>query len=414
LRWLGFVAWFVVMAGLLSELVLQLAPRALPVHVQKLLAPRTRLRLELVNLRREYECEDLRFCKPLPHATIHDIPQDENGFPNPPGRYTSEEHFSIVALGDSFTHGNTHRESYPQALERHSGRSVLNLGLVGASPQMAYEALVRYGVSKRPEVVILGIFHGNDFKDLMVYSKRMQLGERYLRPEAAGAPAPSLFDDPGAWALYNSNVASVGYKLGSILGDSFHIGAYQKLQNQLGWLKRAHGLENGESGGKPRVKFFDVVIGGKVYGKMKHPIPVELPLDDDSPLFAEMGEVIEAVEAASASIDAELLVLLFPTATALYAALVSEEDRDDAVIRRLLWEYDQVTRHLSQICSSLDVGYLDLRAELIRELASTPEIPQIFDGKFGGHLNPVGNDRIGRLVARHLESTGSTLRPEPQ
>lgn len=402
-RRLGFAAWCVFLAAILSEIVLQIAPRAFPVHVQKLLAPRTRLRLELVNLRREYACEDVRFCKPQPHATIHDLRQDENGFPNRPGRYTDEDRFSIVAIGDSFTHGNTHRESYPRALERHTGRSVLNLGLVGASPQMAYEALVRYGLRKRPDIVVLGVFHGNDFQDMMLYAKRLQLGEPYLRPEAADAPTPSLFETPASWVLHNSNFVSVSYKLGSILIDAFTVGAYGQLGNRLDWLKRAHGVE-GDA--EPRVRYFDVMIGGRKYGAMKHPLPVELPFDDDSRLFVDLGEIIEAIETVTASVEAELLVVLFPTGAALYSEFVSGEEAEDAVIQRVLWEYEQVTRNLRRLCSSLDVAFLDLRDGLVNELANASPTPQIFDGKFGGHFNPTGNDWIGRLVAEHLSAIG--------
>jgi hypothetical protein len=266
---------------------------------------------------------------------------------------------------------------------------------------MAYEALVRYGVPKRPELVILGIFHGNDFQDMLLYSKRLQLREPYVRPEAVDAPIPALLSDPSAWVLYNSNVASAGYKLGAILVDAVNVGVYGQLQHRLGWLQRAHGLESGEA---PRVKYFDVVIGGREYGAMKHPIPVELPFDDDSPLFGELGEIVAAVKTVTDSIEAELLVLLLPTSTVLYSGFVSEQDAADAVIERVIWEYGQVTQNLRRLCSALDVDYLDLRDGLARELVTANPLPQLFDGPFGGHFNPIGNDWIGRLVAEHLES----------
>jgi hypothetical protein len=402
-RRVGFAVWCIVAASLLCEIVLQLAPRLFPVEVQKLLAARTRSRLQLANIKREYECEDIRFCKPKPHAMIHRIRQDEVGFPNRPGRYSSTEKFSIVTLGDSFTHGNKHRYSYPRALEKYSRLSVLNLGLVGAPPQIAYEALKRYGLRKHPDIVILGIFHGNDFQDMILYEKRLQLGESYMTPERVDPPPFALDSTLFSWMLYHSNLLSVFYKTGSLLVDDIYRDSTRRLQRRVEWLVRA---DSGGSESDPAVKFAEVVINGRHCGEMKHPIPIGLPFDDDSYLFVDLARIIEEINQLTVSARAELLVLLFPTGPALYYPFVSERGRADKAFALVDWEYRQISQNVRRICTSLGAHFLDLRGELQRELESAEEPPQIYDGEFGGHFNPKGNDLIGRLVAHHLVGFG--------
>lgn len=82
----------------------------------------------------------------------------------PPGRYR------ILMLGDSFLMANNlaAAESIPKLLEQRLGPpfEVLNLGVSGYGPDQEYLALVDHGLKLEPDMVVLAIFAGNDFRDL--------------------------------------------------------------------------------------------------------------------------------------------------------------------------------------------------------------------------------------------------------
>ena len=100
-------------------------------------------------------------------AHVHMI-TDKNGFRNsPPEKAT----YSVVALGDSFTRGTGVAAPWPQKLAQDSGSDVLNLGDVGFGPQDELKVLRQYGLKKRPQLVILAYFEGNDLYDAASYDQ---------------------------------------------------------------------------------------------------------------------------------------------------------------------------------------------------------------------------------------------------
>ena len=97
-------------------------------------------------------------------ANSQGLRDDEVEIPKPPGV------FRILALGDSFTVGaNVEQEdAYPQVLERllnDSGRGrieVVNAGVGGWSPFQYAQFLDNYGLRYEPDLVLVGLFVGND------------------------------------------------------------------------------------------------------------------------------------------------------------------------------------------------------------------------------------------------------------
>jgi hypothetical protein len=106
----------------------------------------------------------------LGHAIVpHSGGHDAWGFRNKRVPQSVE----IVAIGDSVTYGvsATADESWPSWLQKMSGRSVYNLGLGGYGPPDYKYLLTEYGVSLSPQVVIIGIFLGNDLPRSYKYVK---------------------------------------------------------------------------------------------------------------------------------------------------------------------------------------------------------------------------------------------------
>ncbi|HUG04208.1 MAG TPA: GDSL-type esterase/lipase family protein [Steroidobacteraceae bacterium] len=98
-------------------------------------------------------------------STRFSVVSDEHGFRN---ASPWPERARIVVVGDSLTYGwgLTAEESWTALLEKQLGNDrVITLGLPGTVPQQYTRYLEKYGLGLRPEIVIYGIFSGNDFHD---------------------------------------------------------------------------------------------------------------------------------------------------------------------------------------------------------------------------------------------------------
>lgn len=95
---------------------------------------------------------------------------DEAGFRNEKVLTTA----NIVALGDSQTEGNnaTREEAWPQVLGQLGSTTVYQLAAGGYGP-IQYNYLFDQAVKKNPEIIIVGLYLGNDLLDAerLVYTK---------------------------------------------------------------------------------------------------------------------------------------------------------------------------------------------------------------------------------------------------
>jgi len=89
------------------------------------------------------------------------------------------ERAAIVAIGDSQTYGDEvqREDAWPQRLGRHLGRTTYNLALGGYGP-VQYLRLVDDAMQLVPELVLVGLYAGNDLADAYV-----AVHERGLAPE---------------------------------------------------------------------------------------------------------------------------------------------------------------------------------------------------------------------------------------
>ncbi|MEQ9406396.1 MAG: SGNH/GDSL hydrolase family protein [Fuerstiella sp.] len=88
---------------------------------------------------------------------------DENGFRNA----SVPDHVDIVAIGDSHTQGlNTdHDNCWPQQLGQRLNQTVYNMGVAGYGP-LQYEKLVIQALQRRPKLIFIGLYLGNDISDV--------------------------------------------------------------------------------------------------------------------------------------------------------------------------------------------------------------------------------------------------------
>jgi lysophospholipase L1-like esterase len=128
---------------------------------------------------------------------------DRMGFRNP---IKWPNPVDIVAVGDSLTFGLgvEDEEAWPAIVARISGAAVVNLGLVGASPEQYLRVFETYGAQVRPKLVIAGLYAQNDFWDAGMFEQwlHVRVPDNYMVWRNFGRPARVTFDlrDPMASA----------------------------------------------------------------------------------------------------------------------------------------------------------------------------------------------------------------------
>ncbi len=114
---------------------------------------------------------------------------DQMGFHNE-GPWPSQA--DVIVIGDSlvFGYGVEIDQAWPQLLASLSGRKVLNLGLIGASPQQYLRIYETFGRALKPKLVVVGFFAANDFWDAEQFELWQQsgVGGNYLEWRDYGRP----------------------------------------------------------------------------------------------------------------------------------------------------------------------------------------------------------------------------------
>ena len=122
---------------------------------------------------------------------------DQNGFHNEAGW---PEHADIIAIGDSlvFGYGVELQSAWPQNVAARTGQSVLNLGLIGASPQQYQKVYEIFARPRKPKLLVVGFFGRNDFWDADLYSNWERSGYRgnYLLWRGFGRPTAEELGNP--------------------------------------------------------------------------------------------------------------------------------------------------------------------------------------------------------------------------
>ena len=200
-----------VVALAIVEGVFHLAPGLLPVEVQQQVQASSRTmgvshpyigNLQAPNREGVIWGSDFR-------ATHH---TDAHGFRNDS---PWPERAEIVVVGDSlvFGYGVEDDEAWPALLAQGMPQfRLINLGLIGASPQQYLRVYETFGAPLQPKLLIVGFFAANDFWDAGLYERWLAsgVGGNYLvwrdfgrnLPTGAGAFAP--IDAIRSWLLRRS------------------------------------------------------------------------------------------------------------------------------------------------------------------------------------------------------------------
>ncbi len=118
---------------------------------------------------------------------------DGHGFRN---AWPWPETADIVFVGDSLTfgYGVEDDESWPAIIGAAlPPLRVINLGLIGASPEQYVRVYETFGMPLKPKLLVVGLFPGNDFWDAGLYAKWRSdgVGDNYMAWRDYGRPLKS-------------------------------------------------------------------------------------------------------------------------------------------------------------------------------------------------------------------------------
>jgi len=149
---------------------------------------------------------------------------DSTGFCNPhasdPGLLPRVD---VVAIGDSFTwcSGLRAEDAWPAQLAQRLARTVWNLGRGGIGLHEELQILRRFGLAKRPRVVILNFYEGNDLRDALRFAQHASAtpAERQAlrdatRARQGRAEHAAALDHPLGRHSYAFDLLAVGIELG--------------------------------------------------------------------------------------------------------------------------------------------------------------------------------------------------------
>jgi len=165
----------IVLGGL--EILLRVYPAAIPLallqHFEEGLRLRVAQRLHLptrydfLEVPRDDGGPLLRRYRPRTHVAGK---RDAAGFCNPRGHESAAEQMEIIVVGDSFTECNVPAEqTWPALLQAFSGTQTYNLGVGGIGIYEYVQMLKQFGLQRRPRIVIMNIYEGNDLRDALRY-----------------------------------------------------------------------------------------------------------------------------------------------------------------------------------------------------------------------------------------------------
>lgn len=351
-------------AGLLCEGMLRLFPGLLPeaaqlrIHWDELIAQGTVSRAH----------PTIGFLYP-PHFTgeigrrdFHfTYSTDEKGFRNPdPWPDTAE----IVALGDSqtFGYGVGDGDSWPRLLDEWlPGVRVLNLGLIGGSPQQYQRIYETFGSAVHPKLVVFGLFPGNDLTDARMF-------ERWLRAGAKG--------NYDVWRFLGGRGPREGRGWKGLLLRSYLVAFLRETKNSFGTPFAGRTFETADGS---RLRLAPSILRGNASRALPGHPDFELAMD-----------AVEATRARAESDGASFFVLLIPTKEEVYLPMLGEEVPDALT---------PFARELAR----RGISALDL-TPAFRERA---EAGEALFFEVDGHANARGYRLMAEVLRTHLEANAA-------
>ncbi|MGI9220171.1 MAG: SGNH/GDSL hydrolase family protein [Woeseiaceae bacterium] len=287
---------------------------------------------------------------------------DEKGFRNEGGW---PEQVDIIAIGDSlvFGYGVDVDLAWPQLLAEKTGSSVLNLGLIGASPQHYRRIHEAFSRPFAPDVVVVGFFARNDFWDANKFAawQKSGVGGNYLEWRAFGMPTAEQYANPFYRAMFELRKRSYVLSLLKFGRDAFR----RDSTGQAEIVQTASGSE---------LYLFEKDFRTKT--------ELAGPRNDT---FKLVVDELRVMRDAALSDGSRLVLLLQPAKEEVYSPNGTNELPD-------------ATLALRAVLDELGIEYIDA-VPVYREMAEAG--PALFFS-IDGHPNAEGYALLADLVAEYL------------
>ena len=311
--------------------------------------------------------------------------------------------FRILCLGDSHTDGMCwNNESYPNQLEQlllESGREVevLNAGFGPSSPFQqlwAYEHVYR---GLRPDLIVVGIYAGNDLIDLLRTDAPVRLERvdgklvEVDNSQRSGA-ADSTSSPPKNWRE----------SLKQPLRD--HSSIYHAL-TRITWLRRwVYGNVGSGDPYRDRLEAARTVNAAPVWQGFNQAYYFQHhPTDWDEALERE-AFVLRRLKSLADEDGIPLRIAILPTFRQIQPQLDADTFRDIAARLQLdeqsLDTDQRACDAFDQLATAAGLPWLDLREPLAAAERQSPSTPLFF--RFDHHLNVSGNTVVARALAQWL------------
>lgn len=394
------------------EIGLRAAPAAIPQNLLKRFERSLRLaiaqRLGLPNEAQTYVLERDDDGPPVqlfhPHERIRfefedtgesgEMAMDGLGFCEGPGDDFARAAIPLLAIGDSFTvcYPPKPELTWPSVLGRLLATPAYNLGRGGVGPYEYVQILVRFGLAKRPRVVVMQVYEGNDLRDALFHQRWLAASpaERARFPERASLetfrvdPAPALANPLGR-ASYAFDFA--------VVGGAF---ALSKALDALDADPRA------KVDFRYRLRFPDgAIVPMNVRNTDRDEVRVARELRAGTVSLSALDGAFLRFARLSVQRGFTPIVSYAPSAHTAYADFVEFADPE---LKALLAELSAAQReHLRALCTRLGVRFLDLTPAL-REAARARGARELLYYPINVHYTPAGHAVAAAAVAEVIRA----------
>lgn len=320
-----------------------------------------------------------------PYSAGHDL----LGFRNESVR----ERAPIIAIGDSMTYGvaASHSDAWPMQLGRLLEMPVYNMALGGYGPVHYQYLLTELGLAMQPELVIVGLYFGNDLMDAynLVYSNESWTHLR--RPDSAdGVAAEGFIDLPPEVKLF-----------GGLRNWLARHSVIYRVVTQSAFANPVRRAEVANA----HADVFRIDVPGGITFLTPGLRRAALDLAD-----AKVQEGLSLTTQALAQIanlcslhHVDLLVLLIPTKERVYSDRVLQGGGDlaNSSFQDLVAFEEHVKRQIRAQLESSNVPYIDL----LEPLRAAAELNAIYPEN-DGHPNALGYSIIASEVSDWISREG--------
>ncbi len=332
---------------------------------------------------------------------------DEAGFRNE----KVLESAKIVALGDSQTEGNnaTREEAWPQVLGQLGSTTVYQMAAGGYGP-LQYNYLFDQALKKNPEIIIVGLYLGNDLLDAerLVYSKDYWQSWRRDNYQSVASSTNYRLTlayglEPGTLAYkikssrdwFRNNVRVYALAGNATRGLRESLGLAQKLPQSLNEVSKL-------SAERPDLVW---VYEDEKVGTVLSPIyrlgSVDLSQEKTAEGWRLTTQALTQLAAKAKNNKVRLIFNIIPTKEAVYLSHLEKSGKEIPDSFKFYWNAEQkLGQEVKTLCSSLGVECIfplpDLTAALGRG-------EKIYGVTMDGHPLARGYEVIAESVFNYLK-----------